>query len=638
MQVEELLRRNRESSLLRFVTIGSVDDGKSTLIGRLLYESKSIYEDQLQSLERASSRLGRGQVDLAFLTDGLKSEREQGITIDVAYRYFSTPRRRFIVADCPGHEQYTRNMVTGASTASLAVLLIDASLGVLTQSKRHAFIASLLGIPHIVVCVNKMDLVDWDREVYEGIKTQYQDFAARLEIKDLTFIPVSALDGENVTSLGSRMPWYHGPSLLEHLETVFTGSDRNLVDLRMPVQYVLRQSADFRGYCGRIASGILRVGDEVRLLPSGRSSRIKSIVGPDGELSYAFPPQSVTVSLEDEIDVSRGTVLAHPQNLPVVGRELEAILVWMSEEPFKPGKPYIIKHCARQIRGQFTRLNYRIEPEELHRGPAESLGLNEIGRVELELYQPIAFDEYSRNRTTGSFIVIDPVGNGTVGAGVIITRFKGRGSAARSGALASPASRNITPHRGLVPPERRHQLLGQRPVTLWFTGLSSSGKSTIALNLEKRLIHDGHAAYVLDGDNIRVGLNRDLGFSASDRTENIRRISEVAALFNESGMIVLTAFISPYREDRSSAREIVGDANFVEVFVDAPVEVCEARDPKGLYRRARSGEIAEFTGVSAPYEAPEAPQIHLKTASQSVEECVEEILRHLRGKGFLANG
>jgi bifunctional enzyme CysN/CysC len=406
----------------------------------------------------------------------------------------------------------------------------------------------------------------------------------------------------------------------------------------MPVQYVLRQSAEFRGYSGRIASGILRVGDEVRLLPSGRSSRIKSIIGPEGELGYAFPPQSVTVSLEDEIDVSRGAVLVHPQNLPVVGRELEAILVWMDEAPFRPGKPYIIKHCTRQVRGQFTRLNYRIEPEELHRGPAEELQLNEIGRVELELYQPIAYDEYTRNRTTGSFIVIDPLTNGTVGAGVIITRFRGRGSAGRSKALASPASRNITPHRGLVPPERRHLLLRQKPVTLWFTGLSSSGKSTIALNLEKRLIDEGHPAYVLDGDNIRVGLNRDLGFSASDRTENIRRISEVAALFNESGMIVLTAFISPYREDRSSAREIVGEEHFVEIFVDAPVEVCEARDPKGLYRRARSGEIAEFTGISAPYEAPDTPQIHLETARQSVEECVELILRYLKEKGFLASG
>jgi bifunctional enzyme CysN/CysC len=635
VDVRELLRRNRDSGLLRLVTIGHVDDGKSTLIGRLLYESKSIYEDHLQGVERASRRMGREEVDLALLTDGLRAEREQGITIDVAYRHFSTPRRRFVIADCPGHEQYTRNMVTGASTAQVAVLLIDAKLGVQTQSKRHAFIASLLGIPHVVVCVNKMDLAGWSQEVYERIRADYQDFAARLEVRDLTFIPVSALRGDNVVVGSENMPWYRGEPLLAHLETVFTGSDQNLVDLRLPVQYVLRQSADFRGYCGRLASGILRRGDEVAVMPSGRRSRIGSILGPGGEVDYAFPPMSVTVQLEDDLDVSRGDMLVHPQNLPRLGREIESILVWMSGESFRPGRPYIVKHCAREVRGQFTRLNYRFDPEQLHRQDAEELALNEIGRAELELYQPVAFDEYRRNRTTGSFIVIDPVTNGTVGAGVMIERVRGRGSAARARATAAPASRNIAPHRGLVPEEARHRLLGQRPATVWFTGLSSSGKSTVAQNLEKRLVEEGHAAYVLDGDNVRSGLNRDLGFSAGDRTENIRRIGEVARLFNESGMIVLTAFISPYREDRASAREIVGDDRFVEVFVDAPLETCEARDPKGLYKKARAGEIAEFTGVSAPYEPPERPEVHLMTGEHTVEECVEQVLACLKEKGFI---
>jgi bifunctional enzyme CysN/CysC len=633
MDVAELLRRNRESGLLRFVTIGSVDDGKSTLIGRLLYESKGIYEDQLESVEKASKRMGREVVDLALLTDGLRAEREQGITIDVAYRHFATPKRRFMIADCPGHEQYTRNMVTGASTADLALLLIDARLGILTQSKRHAFIASLLGIPHVAVCINKMDLVGWSQEVYERLRDEYQAFAARLNIRDLTFIPVSALQGDNVTARSVRMPWYHGLPLLEHLESVYVGADRNLVDMRFPVQYVLRQSADFRGYSGRLVSGIVRRGDEVRVLPSGRASRVKSIVGPDGEIGYAFAPQSVTVCLEDELDVGRGDMLVHPGNMPRLAREVEAMLVWLGDEPFRPGKPYIVKQTSREIRGHFTRLNYRIEPEELHRQTADELRLNEIGRVELELYQPMAFDEYARNRATGSFIVIDPVTNATAGAGMIIERAKGRGAASRADAAAAPASRDIAPHRGLVSPEDRRKLLGQKPVTLWLTGLSSSGKSTLAQNLEKRLIAEGRAAYVLDGDNLRGGLNRDLGFSSADRTENIRRLAEVARLFNEAGLIVLTAFISPFRRDRESARAIIGAERFLEVFVDAPIEVCESRDPKGLYKKARAGEIPQFTGVSAPYEPPESPALHLRTDRMTVERCVEEVMARLKGKG-----
>ncbi len=635
MDVNELLRRNRDSSLLRFVTIGSVDDGKSTLIGRLLHESKSIYEDQLEALGRASSKLGREEPDLALLTDGLRAEREGGITIDVAYRYFSTPKRRFIIADCPGHEQYTRNMVTGASTADLALLLVDASQGILPQSKRHAFIASLLAVPHVIVCINKMDLVDYSEEVYEQVKSQYQKFSARLNIGDLSFIPVSALKGDNVLVPSSRMPWYHGEPLLERLEAAYIASDRNLVDLRMPVQYVLRPDSSFRGYCGRLASGILRTGDEIAILPSGLTSRVKRILGPDGELQEAVAGQSITVELSDEIDVGRGDLLVHPANQPRVAREAEAMLVWMSREAFRPGWPYIIKQAAKQIRCQFTRLHYRIDPDMLHREEASDLQLNEIGRVAIEFYQSIAFDQYSRNRTTGGFVVIDPVTNETVGAGMIIERGRGKSSGGQGSEKSLPVSSNITAHAGLVSAEDRAKLFGHPPVTIWLTGLSGSGKSTIAQNLEKRLIDQGRAVYLLDGDNTRAGLNSDLGFSAGDRTENIRRVAEVARLFNDSGLIAITAFISPYINDRQKARETAGEGRFIEVFVDAPLETCESRDPKGLYKKARSGEIASFTGISAPYEVPPTPEIHLNTAEQDIDQCVEAIIKVLHERGII---
>jgi bifunctional enzyme CysN/CysC len=635
MDVNELLRRNRDSSLLRFVTIGSVDDGKSTLIGRLLHESKSIYEDQLEALGRASSKLGRQEPDLALLTDGLRAEREGGITIDVAYRYFSTPKRRFIIADCPGHEQYTRNMVTGASTADLALLLVDASQGILPQSKRHAFIASLLAVPHVIVCINKMDLVDYSEEVYEQVKSQYQKFSARLNIGDLSFLPVSALKGDNVLVPSSRMPWYHGEPLLEKLEEAYTASDRNLVDLRMPVQYVLRPDSDFRGYCGRLASGILRTGDEIAILPSGLTSRVKKILGPDGEQQEAVAGQSITVELADELDVGRGDLLVHPANQPRVAREAEAMLVWMSREAFRPGRPYIIKQAAKQIRCQFTRLHYRIDPGMLHREEASELQLNEIGRVAIEFYQSIAFDQYSRNRTTGGFVVIDPASNETVGAGMIIERGRGKSVGGKSGRQSLPVSSNITSHAGLVSAENRAKLFGHPPVTIWLTGLSGSGKSTIAQNLEKRLIDEGRAVYLLDGDNTRAGLNSDLGFSAGDRTENIRRVAEVAGLFNDAGLIAITAFISPYIDDRQKARERAGEGRFIEVFVDAPLETCESRDPKGLYKKARSGEIASFTGISAPYEAPPTPEIHLNTSEQDIDQCVEAIIKVLQESGVV---
>jgi len=630
MTMDALLKQAQEVDLLRFTTAGSVDDGKSTLIGRLLHDAKSIYEDHLASLKKDSYKAGRDDIDFALLTDGLKAEREQGITIDVAYRHFATPRRRFIIADTPGHEQYTRNMVTGASTANLAVILIDARNGVLTQSKRHGFIASLLGIPHLVIAVNKMDLVDYSQQVFEEIRAEYREFCAKLPSRDLTFIPISAFHGDNVVRRSSNMPWYEGSPLLTHLETVHIASDQNLIDLRFPVQYVLRPHGDFRGYCGTVASGIVRVGDEVVTLPSGKKSCVQRIVAGFEDVEYAFPPQSVTVCLEDEIDISRGDMLAHPANVPWLANELEAILIWMDTEPLKPERQYIIKHTTRTVRGRFSEVKYKIDPNTLHRQPADTLGLNDIGRISMELFKPILCDEYQRSRQTGSFIVIDQVSNFTVGAGMIIDRahkYETAGSEA--------ANKNITRHIGQVTQEQRARALGHGPITVWLTGLSGSGKSTVAYALEKRLVEEGRACFVLDGDNIRHGLNRDLGFSAGDRCENIRRIAEVSKLFNEAGLIVITSFISPFAKDRGSAREIIGDERFVEVFVDASLDMCEGRDPKGLYAKARAGEIAEFTGISSPYEAPEHPDVRLDTAKCSVEECVEAVIDRLKQKGVL---
>lgn len=614
--------------MLRFTTAGSVDDGKSTLIGRLLHDSKNIYEDHLASLEKDSIKAGREEVDLALLTDGLKAEREQGITIDVAYRHFATPKRRFIIADTPGHEQYTRNMVTGASTANLAIILIDARNGVLTQSKRHGFIASLLGIPHLVVAVNKMDLVDYSQAAFEEICGEYRDFLAKLPSRDVEFIPMSALRGDNVVQRSAKMPWYDGPPVLRHLETVHIASDQNLIDLRFPVQYVLRPNQQFRGYCGTVASGVVRVGDEVVALPSGHRSRVSRIVAAGDEVEHAFPPQSVAICLEDEIDISRGDMLAHPANLPWTANEVEAMLIWMDTQPMKLGRQYVIKHTTRTVRGRISELKYRIDPNTLHRQETDSLSLNEIGRIGIQLLRPVLCDEYASNRQTGSFIVIDPQTNFTVGAGMVIDRSH-RYSAARHPELDSGSLRNLTRHIGQVSTEDRERLFGHRPVTIWLTGLSGSGKSTLAYALEKRLTEEGHACFVLDGDNVRHGLNRDLGFSADDRAENIRRIAEVARLMNEAGMIVITSFISPFRADRAGAKEIIGAERFSEVFVDTPIEVCEQRDPKGLYAKARKGEIAEFTGITSPYEAPDAPAVVIESGN-ALDYSVECMMEYLK--------
>ena len=627
MQTEQLLHQVQHADLLRFTTAGSVDDGKSTLIGRLLHDAKGIYEDQLAAVQQASRKSGQQEIDFALLTDGLKSEREQRITIDVAYRHFSTPRRRFIIADTPGHEQYTRNMVTGASTSNLAIILIDARAGVLTQSKRHGFIASLLGIPHLMVAINKMDLVDFDQSVFERIREEYREYAARFRTRDLTFIPISALCGDNVVQRSDRTPWYDGPTLLNHLETVHIAGDNNLIDLRFPVQYVLRPHGDFRGYCGTVASGVMRVGDEVVVLPDGAVTHITRILGPNGDLPYAFPPQSVTICLEDELDVSRGAMLAHPANLPWVAHEVEAMCIWMHDEPLRCDIPYLIKHTTQTVRGQCAGLNYRIDPNTLHRQPAQTLHLNEIGRLRLRLFNPLLCDEYERNRQTGGFVIIDPVHHFTVAAGLIIDRTHGYDAP-----QVSIKSRHIVKQDGTVTAEERASLLRQTPVTLWLTGLSGAGKSTLAYALEQRLIAAGHPCVVLDGDNVRHGLNRNLGFSPEDRQENIRRVAEVAKLFNEAGLIVITSFISPYRQDRASAREIIGSHRFVEVLVDAPLAACEQRDVKGLYAKARAGEIPEFTGISAPYETPENPELRLDTAYNDVETLVETLWEYLTSR------
>ncbi|NLB95317.1 MAG: sulfate adenylyltransferase subunit CysN [Armatimonadetes bacterium] len=632
VRASELIRQAQEAELLRFTTAGSVDDGKSTLIGRLLHDARGIYEDHLLAVREASARSGQKEIDWALLTDGLKAEREQRITIDVAYRHFSTPRRRFIIADTPGHEQYTRNMATGASTANLAVILIDARNGVVIQSKRHGFIASLLGIPHLVVAVNKMDLVDYSREVFERIRDEYVRFTTKLRIRDVTFIPISALHGDNIVHRSTHMPWYQGPPLLTYLETVHIASDGNLIDFRFPVQYVLRPNADFRGYCGTITSGVVRVGDEVAVLPSGKRTRISRILGPNGDTTYAFAPQSITVCLEDAIDVSRGDMLAHPGNLPWMVQDLEAILIWMDNRALRPGQSYLVKHTTNVVRGECVGLKYRIDPNTLHRQEAATLELNEIGRVHLRMHRPLLCDEYERNRGTGSFILIDPVTHFTAAAGLVIDRCHTHG-AVRVSTAAPKKATNVTRHEGRVTPEQRAALLRQRPATLWLTGLSGSGKSTLAYALEERLVAAGHACVVLDGDNVRHGLNRDLGFSAQDRSENIRRVAEVARLFNEAGLIVITSFISPYREDRQMAREIIGGANFIEAFVDAPLQECERRDPKGLYAKARAGQIPEFTGISAPYEAPEAPGLRLESARYSVAELVEQVYQALEARG-----
>jgi bifunctional enzyme CysN/CysC len=641
----ELFRRlsERPTELLRFATAGSVDDGKSTLIGRLLYDSKQVLADQLAHVEQTSQRMGHEFVDLSLLTDGLRAEREQGITIDVAYRYFATAQRRFIIADTPGHEQYTRNMVTGASTADLAIVLVDARKGVLSQSKRHAFISSLLGIPHVVVCVNKMDLVDFDEAVFDSIVEEFETFAARLELPDVTFIPISALLGDNVVERSQSMPWYQGPPVLYHLEHVHIASDRNLIDVRFPVQWVIRPPAsnlaDYRAYAGQLAGGIIRTGDEVVVLPGGQRTTVAGIDTFDGPIDEAFPPMSVALRLGDDIDVGRGSMIVRTQNQPTVSGRFECLLCWMSEQPLSPGRRYLVKHTTRTAMVGNIDVRYRIDVESLRRDEtATSLELNDLARVQVELSSPLVFDSYRRNRVTGSLIVIDEATNDTVAAGVILdTEVDGT-----DGALAEKTERspNVRWQGAKVTREHRWQSLGHLGATLWFTGLPGAGKSTVAAAVEERLLQVGQPAFLLDGDNLRHGLNGDLGFDEDARRENVRRTAHVARLLAESGTIALVSLVSPYAADRETAASLhaADDLAFLEIFVDAPLELCEQRDPKGLYARARAGELAGLTGVGAPYEAPANPDLVLGSREETVEEEVERVMQLLTGAGLLAGG
>ena len=641
-----------DMDLLRFTTAGSVDDGKSTLIGRLLYDTKSIFEDQMAAVEEASK--ARGMTDdgdvpnLALLTDGLRAEREQGITIDVAYRYFATPKRKFIIADTPGHVQYTRNMVTGASTADLAIVLLDAKRGVQTQSKRHGFIASLLGIPHVVVAVNKMDLVGYSQDVFDAIRREYLDFTAKLDVTDIEFIPVSALRGDNVVDRSDAMPWYEGATLLHHLENVNVAGDRNLRDFRFPVQTVIRPDQSFRGFAGTLASGAIRPGEEVLALPAGTRSRVKTVTTFSGDLEQARAGDAVVLTLEDEIDVSRGDMLVRPQNLPQVETSLEAMVCWMAEEPLQRDRHYLLRHTTREVKAFVDELVYRVDVDTLHRESAETLGLNDIGRIRVTTAAPLFFDPYRVNHETGAFVLIDPYSNATVAAGMIrgatqspdevasrAARLERSADAALAAGLTRPVSPNVTWEGLNVPREAREARHGHKAAVLWFTGLSGSGKSTVARALERDLFEAGVRTMLLDGDQVRHGLSGDLGFSPDDRRENVRRVGEASRLFFESGAVTLCTFVSPYRADRDRVRALVPEGRFFEVFVDVDVETARARDPKGVYAKAARGEIEGLTGVSAPYEAPEAPEVTLPTKDLSVAEAVVAVRQALVDAGIL---
>ncbi len=617
-----------EKSLLRFVTTGSVDDGKSTLIGRLLYETKSIYEDQYEAIKKTSKKRGFKEVDLAYLLDGLAAEREQGITIDVAYRYFETEKRKYIITDSPGHVQYTRNMVTGASKADCAVILIDARNGVLTQSKRHGFLISLLQIPHLIVAVNKMDLVGYSQDVFSRIVSDYEEFSQKLDIHDIVYIPVSALKGDNVVSKSKKMSWYEGTTLLHNLENLNITADRNLVDFRFPVQYVVRPNADFRGFAGKIVSGTITPSEEVVVLPSGQTTSVKSIVTYDGELKEAFAPQSVVLTLNDEVDVSRGDMIVRRKNLPQIETKLEAIICWMDDNPMKTGTSFIMKHTTRSVRAVIKSIVYRIDVNTLHRDNVDMFSLNDIGRVEITLATPVFFDPYKINHATGRFILIDPLTDRTVAAGMI------RDAARHMEDYLAPVADAIvkqkkSPHTvwreshiGLA---QREQKNGHKAVVLWFTGLSGAGKSTIAMALERRLFERGCKTAMLDGDIIRHGLCSDLAFSPADRKENIRRAGETAKLFFEHGSIVLCTFISPFRADRNFVKSLLAPGRFVEIYVKCSLDECQRRDPNGLYEKARSGIIPGFTGIDSPYEEPEQPEIVIDTRESSVDECVTKL-------------
>ena len=618
------LAAHENKSLLRFITCGSVDDGKSTLIGRLLYDSKMIFEDQLDALESDSKKQGtQGEnIDFALLVDGLAAEREQGITIDVAYRFFSTDKRKFIVADTPGHEQYTRNMATGASTADLAILLIDARKGILTQTRRHSYIASSLGIRKLVLAINKMDLVDYSQDVFERIEQDFVDFAEELASGiEIQAVPLSALMGDNITSLSERTPWYQGPHLMEYLETVPVGDQREALPFRMPVQWVNRPNLDFRGFSGQIASGRIKPGDKVKTLPSAKETTITRIVTQTGDLDEAVAGQSVTLTFADEVDTSRGDVICVANDPAEVSDQFQARLLWMADGEMLPGRRYLLKIGAKTVTAQLTGLKYRIDVNDLQDRPATTLALNEVGVCTLSLDQPIAFDPYDINRGTGGFILIDRLTNNTIGLGLIDFALR------RAGNIHWQA---LDVDRAALADQK-----DQRPAVLWFTGLSGSGKSTIANALQQKLYALGKHTFVLDGDNVRHGLNRDLGFTDADRVENIRRVSNVAKLMSDAGLITLVSFISPFRSERRMARNMMSEGEFVEIHVDTPLSVAEDRDVKGLYKRARAGEIKNFTGIDSPYEPPIDPEIKIYTVDRSPEEAADQIISWMREKGML---
>ncbi|MEM1193987.1 MAG: sulfate adenylyltransferase subunit CysN [Pseudomonadota bacterium] len=610
-------------SFLRFITCGSVDDGKSTLIGRLLYDTKLIYEDQLTALQSDSKKQGtQGQeIDFALLVDGLAAEREQGITIDVAYRFFSTDKRKFIVADTPGHEQYTRNMATGASTADLAIILIDARQGVLTQTRRHSYIASLLGIRHIVVAINKMDLKDYRQDIFDEIESEYRDFAAQLGFDSITCIPMSALRGDNVVARSEQTPWYHGPALLPFLETVNVDRSGDDAPFRLPVQWVNRPNLDFRGFSGTVASGSVTPGDEIIVLPSAKRSTVERIVTHDGDLKTASTDQAVTLTLTDEIDISRGDIICAGDQPAAQTDQFAATLLWMSDEAMIPGRQYLLKTANQIVPATVTELRHKINVNTLDQQSGKTLELNEVGSTKLNLAQPIAFDPYTDNRTTGSFIVIDRRTNSTIGVGMIDHSLR--------------RAQNIHWQDLEVVKESRAEQKLQKPCVLWFTGLSGSGKSTVANLVEKRLFDLGRHTYTLDGDNVRHGLNKDLGFTDADRVENIRRVAETSKLMVDAGLIVLVSFISPFASERRMARESVDDGEFIEVFISTPLAVCEQRDVKGLYAKARRGEIKNFTGIDSDYEAPTNPEIDVDTSEISAEKAADMIVNHLRETGYL---
>lgn len=620
--INAYLKEHENKELLRFITCGSVDDGKSTLIGRLLHDSKLIYEDQLASITKDSKFKGSSDdnLDLALLVDGLQAEREQGITIDVAYRFFSTKRRKFIIADTPGHEQYTRNMATGGSTADLAIILIDARHGVLTQTRRHSYIVSLLGIKHAIVAINKMDIMDYSEEVYEKIKSDYLEFSKDIDIENIIFLPMSALKGDNVVNKSENMPWYDGDVLMDLLETIPVTDSYNFENFRMPVQYVNRPNLNFRGFCGTVAGGVVKPGDEITVLPSRKTSKIKSIVTYDGEIEEAFPPMAITLTTEDEIDISRGDMIVHSDNIPEVSDCFDAMIVWMNEEPLIKNKTYDLKRASTVVNAYVDEIYYKVDVNTFEHQAAEKLELNEIAYVRINLSSPIAYDMYKEHRQTGSFVIVDRISNNTFGAGMIYKKQE---------------SKNVVWHDHKVSKEDRVRLKGHNPAVLWLTGLSGAGKSTVANELEENLHRMGVHTYLLDGDNVRHGLCKDLGFSDEDREENIRRIGEVSKLFADSGIMVITAFISPFKKDRELVRTILPEGEFVEIFVDAPLEVCEQRDPKALYKKARKGEIKSFTGIDSPYEAPEAPEVHVKTDKHSVSECVQRILKYLKDNRYV---